>query len=93
MTTVPYRCSDCLDHTLRREYDVTHLSKSCPSCGEFARFVNGDVLAKFEEFEASPPDELAWERLGRLEKFAVAEGLVRRGKTLSDYDVESGAAD
>ena len=93
MTTVSYRCSDCLDHAVSREYDVSNLSMSCPSCGEFARFVHGDVLARFREFEESPPANLDWERLDRLEKFVIAEGLVRRGKTLDDYDVAAGGAD
>lgn len=93
MTTVSYRCSDCLDHTVRREYDVSHLSMSCPSCGEFARFVHGDVLDTFREFEEASPTGLDWDRLSRLEKFAIAEGLVRRGKTLDDYDVTSAEAD
>ena len=66
MTTVSYRCSDCLDHAVSREYDVSHLSMSCPSCGEFARFVHGDVLDRFREFEGSPPADLDWERLDRL---------------------------
>ena len=93
MTTVSYRCSDCLDHVVSREYDVSNLSMSCPSCGEFARFVHGDVLDRFREFEASPPSDFGWERLDRLEKFVIAEGLVRRGKSLDDYDVAAAEAD
>ena len=89
MTTVSYRCSECLDHVFSREFDVSHLSASCPSCGEFARFVHGDVLDTFREFEESPPSGLDWERLEKLEKFVIAEGLVRQGRTLDDYDVES----
>ena len=89
MTTVSYSCSECLDQTISREYDVSHFTMSCPSCGEFARFVHGDVLAKFEAFEESPPEEFGWERLGKLEKFVIVEGLVRQGKTLDDYSVAS----
>ena len=92
MTTVSYRCADCLDHVVSREYDVSHLSMSCPSCGEFARFVHGGVLETFREFEESPPSDLDWDRLEKLEKFVIAEGLVRQGKTLDDYDVESGGS-
>ena len=93
MTTVSYRCSECLDHTISRDYDVSHLTMSCPACGEFARFVHGDVLAKFEAFEESPPEGFGWERLGKLEKFMVAEGLVRRSKTLDDFSVGSADAE
>jgi hypothetical protein len=89
VTTVTYRCSNCFDHTVTRDYDVSHISVSCDACGEFARFVHTDVLAKFREFEASPPADLDWERLGTLEKFMVAEGIVRQGKTLADYDTRS----
>lgn len=87
MPSVSYRCSACFDHTLTREFDVSHLSVQCPNCGEFARFVHEGVLEQYEAFEESPPADLDWERLGRMEKFVVAEGLVRQGKTLDDYDV------
>ena len=89
MSTVSYRCANCFDHAVTRAYDVSHLSRSCPSCGEFARFVHGAVLETFEAYEETPPTALDWERLDRLEKFVVAEGIVRRGRSLTDYDVES----
>lgn len=89
MTTVTYRCSNCFDHTVTRDYDVSHLSVSCDACGEFARFVHTDVLAKFQEFEATPPADLDWERLELIEKFMVAEGIVRQGKTLEDFGTRS----
>lgn len=89
VTTVSYRCSNCFEHTVTRDYDVSHLSVSCDACGEFARFVHTDVLDKVQEFEASPPADLDWERLDRIEKFVVAEGIVRQGKTLEDYDTRS----
>lgn len=89
MPTVAYRCSSCLDHTLTRAFDVSHLSVKCPNCGEFARFVHEGILERYEAFEESPPADLDWEQLGRMEKFVVVEGLVRQGKTLDDYDVES----
>lgn len=92
MTTVSYRCSSCFDQTATRAYDVSHFSRSCPSCGEFARFVHGAVLAKVEEYEETPPAVLDWERLDWTEKLAVAEGIVRRGRTLDDFDVASVAA-
>ncbi|QSG07918.1 FmdB family zinc ribbon protein [Halapricum desulfuricans] len=88
MPTVTYRCTNCLDHTLTREYDVSHFSIRCPNCGEFARFVHGGVLEQYEAFEESPPAELDWGRLGRMEKLVVAEKLVRQGKTLDDFEVE-----
>ncbi|QSG05040.1 hypothetical protein [Halapricum desulfuricans] len=88
MPTVTYRCSNCLEHTLTREYDVSHFSIRCPNCGEFARFIHEGVLEQYEAFEESPPAELDWERLGRMEKLVVAEKLVRQGKTLDDFEVE-----
>ncbi len=88
MPTVTYHCTSCFEQTLTREYDVSHFSVTCPSCGEFARFVHGAVLAKVEEFEESPPDDLDWERLDRMEQFVVAEKLVRQGNTLDDFEVE-----
>lgn len=88
MPTVTYHCSSCFEQTLTREYDVSHFSVTCPSCGEFARFIHGEVLAKVEELEETPPEDFDWGRLSRMEKFVVAEGIVRQGRTLDDYDVE-----
>lgn len=88
-----YRCSNCLDHTVTRAYDVSHISIKCPSCGEFARFLHTGVLEQYRKFEDSPPTDLDWERLDKIEKFVVAEGLVRQGRTLEDYDIESTAND
>lgn len=88
MPTVAYRCSNCLEHTLTRSFDVSHLSIRCENCGEFARFVHEGVLDQYETFEESPPEDLNWERLDRTEKLFVAERIVRQGKTLDDFDVE-----
>lgn len=88
MPTVTYHCSSCFEQTLTREYDVSHFSIRCPNCGEFARFVHAGVLEQYEEFEASPPEELDWERLDRMEKFVVAEKLVRQGNTLDDFEID-----
>lgn len=86
--TVEYHCLNCLDNTVSRDFDVSHLSVTCDACGEFGRFVNGHVLAKFREFEESPPDDLDWERLDRMEKFLVAERIVRKGHSLEDFEIE-----
>lgn len=93
MPTVTYHCSSCFDQTLTRSYDVSHFSVSCPACGEFARFVHEGVLDQYEAFEASPPEEFPWDRLSRLEKFMVAEGIVRQGRSLSDFDVKGDEAE
>ena len=85
MTPITYRCSNCFEHTVTRAYDVSHLSIACDQCGEFARFVHSDVLEQFRAFEESPPSELDWEALGMLEKFVVAEGIVRHGRSISEY--------
>jgi hypothetical protein len=88
--TYTYRCLDCLDHTITRDFDVSHLSVTCNACGEFARFVHEGVYEQYEDFEDSPPADFAWGELSRLQKFMVAEGLVRSGKSLDDFDIDTG---
>ena len=88
--TYTYRCLDCLDHTITRDFDVSHLSVTCDACGEFARFVHEGVYEQYEDFEDSPPADFAWGELSRLQKFMVAEGLVRSGKSLDDFDIDTG---
>jgi len=82
-----YRCSNCLEHTVTRGFDVSHLSVTCEHCGAFARFVNGDVFDQYRAFEASPPESLDWDRLDRVEKFLVCDGVVREGKAVDDFEV------
>jgi len=84
-----YRCLECLEHTLVRPFDVSHLSITCPVCGEFQRFVNEDVYDRFQSFEADPPENLDWERLGEKEKLMVSEQVVRQGRSIEDFDVET----
>jgi hypothetical protein len=93
VTSVTYRCSNCLDHTVARDFDVSHLSRTCDACGEHSRFVHDGVYEQYREFEESPPATLAWERLRQIEKFVVAEGIVRKGRTLDDFDVRSNGSD
>jgi len=81
---------NCLEHTVDREFDTSHLSVTCPNCGSFERFVNEAVFQRFEAFEASPPQSFDWEQLDRTEKFVVAERLVRSTKTLDDFEVVAG---
>ena len=87
MSSRQYRCLSCLEHTLTRSFNAAHLSVTCPNCGSFERFVNEDVYQQYESFEASPPAELDWEQLDRVEKFVVCERLVRSTKTLADFEV------
>ncbi|MFC7186228.1 hypothetical protein [Halorubrum yunnanense] len=87
-----YRCLDCLEHTVSREFDVPHLSVTCPNCGSFERFVNDAVFQQFRAFEESPPTEIDWERLDRTEKLVVSERLVRSTKTLADFEIVEGEA-
>ena len=82
-----YRCLNCLDATVTRTFDTSHLSRTCPDCGSFERFANEAVIERFESLEASPPAELDWGRLERREKLLVAERLARTDKTLADFDV------
>ncbi len=90
--TRAYRCLNCLEHTIEREFDTSHLSVTCPNCGSFERFINEAVFQQFEAFEASPPAEIDWNRLDRTEKLVIAERLVRSTKTLDDFKVVDGAA-
>jgi len=90
--TRAYRCLNCLEHTIDREFDTSHLSVTCSNCESFERFVNETVFQQFEAFEASPPSEFDWNRLDRVEKLMVAERLVRTTKTLDDFEVVEGEA-
>ncbi|WP_049984199.1 hypothetical protein [Halorubrum sp. BV1] len=85
--TRTYRCLGCLDHTLDRAFDTSHLSVTCPSCESFERFVNEAAYQTFRGFEESPPDELDWARLEREEKLLISERVTRTTKTLADFDV------
>jgi DNA-directed RNA polymerase subunit RPC12/RpoP len=85
-----YRCLNCLEHTVSREFDTSHLSVTCPNCDSFERFVNDAVFQQFRAFEESPPAEIDWERLDRTEKLIVSERLVRSTKTLADFAVVEG---
>ena len=89
--TRAYRCLNCLEHTIDREFDTSHLSVTCPNCDSFERFVNEAVFRQFEAYETSPPPEFEWNRLDRTEKLIVAERLVRSTKTLDDFEVVDGA--
>lgn len=83
-----YRCLNCLDHTVVRGFDVSHLTMTCPVCDSFERFVNGDVFEQYEAYEAAPPAELDWGQLDRMEKLMVSEHVVRRGHSPDDFAVE-----
>ena len=83
-----YRCLTCLEHTLTREFDVSHLSVTCPNCESFERFVNDDVYRQFEAYEESPPESLAWGQLDRTEKLMVSERVVRTSRSIEDFDIE-----
>lgn len=87
MTDQAYRCLHCLDREVTRGFDVSHLSRTCETCGEFGRFVNAAVLKQFERFETDPPADLDWDRLDRGRKLFVAERLVRHGHSLADFEM------
>ena len=82
-----YRCLSCLEHTITREFDTSHLSVTCPNCESFERVVNEGVFEQFQAFEESPPSEIDWGRLERTEKFVVAERLARSTKTIEDFAI------
>lgn len=82
-----YRCSNCLDRTVTRGFDVSHISMRCPDCGAFARFVNEAVFDQYRAFEESPPAKLDWERLDLPEKFMICDQIVREGRSVEDFEV------
>lgn len=88
MTERTYRCSNCRDHSVTRDFDVSHLTATCDNCGEFARFVNGRVVEQFERFEAEPPEHLDWDRLDRTEKLLISERIVRQGHSIEDFEID-----
>lgn len=77
-----YRCSNCREHTVRRDFDTSHLSMTCPVCGSFERFVNERVFSQFRAFEASPPDAVEWDSLDRTERLLISERVARAGRSL-----------
>ena len=94
--THEYRCLACEDATVSRDFDVSHLSRTCDVCGEFGRFVNTIVLDQLEALEAESPERLHWEDLDRSRKFLIAERLTRGDYSIDDFEVaapEDEAAD
>ncbi|MFQ3283357.1 MAG: DNA-directed RNA polymerase subunit RPC12/RpoP [Natronomonas sp.] len=83
-----YRCLTCLEHTLSREFDTSHLSVRCPVCSSFERFVNEAVFEQFRAFEESPPESLEWSTLDRGERLMISEAVTRRGRSVEDFSVE-----
>ena len=72
---------------MTREFDVSHLSRTCPVCGEFGRFANTVVVERFNALAADPPGHLHWERLDRLQKWLIAERLSRKDHSIEDIEV------
>ena len=83
-----YRCLGCLDHTVTRGFDVSHVSATCPVCDSFERLVNEAVVEQFQAFEDAPPDHLDWDALERTEKFLVAERVARRGRSVEEFSTD-----
>jgi len=78
-----------MDATVTREFDVSHLTRTCEACGEFGRFINATVVDELDALDADPPAHLHWDRLDRTEKLLIAEHVTRRGYSIDDFDVES----
>jgi hypothetical protein len=88
-----YRCLNCLEDTVTRSYDVSHLTRRCEACGEFDRHVNQRVLDQYDAFEADPPDALDWESLDRTRKLLVAERVARYGRSVESFAPDPDEAD
>lgn len=80
-----YRCLNCLEDTVTRSYDVSHLTRRCDACDEFDRHVNQRVLDQYDAFEADPPDALDWESLDRTRKLLVSERVVRHNRSVESF--------
>lgn len=72
---------------MTREFDVSHLSRTCPVCDEFGRFVNTVVVERFDALAADPPAHLHWEQLDRLQRWMIAERLSRKDHSIDDIEV------
>ncbi|MES3517987.1 MAG: hypothetical protein PPP58_10015 [Natronomonas sp.] len=83
-----YRCLDCLEHTITRPFDTSHLSVTCPNCESFERFINDAVFEKFQSLEESPPESLRWEELDRQKQLMISERVVRTGRSVEDFSVD-----
>lgn len=88
-----YRCLNCLEDTVTRSYDVSHLTRRCGACDEFDRHVNQRVLDQYDAFEADPPDALDWESLDRTRKLLVAERVARHGRSVESFAPDPDEAD
>jgi late competence protein required for DNA uptake (superfamily II DNA/RNA helicase) len=84
-----YRCLNCLEATITRAFDTSHLSTECESCGSFGRFINETVLTQFESFEESPPADLDWSQLDRTEKLLISEQVTRHDRSIEDFSVSA----
>lgn len=75
-----------MEETITRDFDVSHLSRTCSTCGSFQRFVNEVVYEQYREFEESPPEEVDWADLDREEKLRISERVTRTSREIEDYD-------
>lgn len=82
-----YRCLACLEATVSREFDVSHLSRTCDSCDTFGRFINENVYEQFQAFESSPPEAVEWDRLEREEKLMLSERVTRTSRSIDEFEL------
>ncbi|WP_338737892.1 hypothetical protein [Haloplanus salilacus] len=88
-----YRCIECLEERVTREFDVSHLSRTCPVCDKSTRFANTVVVEQFDALAADPPAHLHWDQLDRLRKWLIAERLSRKDYTIDDIAVTAADAE
>jgi hypothetical protein len=84
-----YRCLGCVEHTVTRNFDTSHLAMTCPGCESFERLVNEAVFEQYRRLEETPPESLEWEALDRSRKLLISEQLVRRDRSIEDFAVEA----
>ena len=84
-----YRCLNCLDATITRDFDTSHLKTQCSTCDSFGRFINAAVFDQFQSLEESPPETLQWSLLDRREKLVISEQIVRRGRSIDEFTVSA----
>lgn len=82
-----YRCLDCVEETITRNFNTSHLKTQCSRCDSFSRFINEAVFDQFQAFEESPPEPIQWSLLDRTEKLVISEQVVRRGRSIDEFTV------
>lgn len=83
-----YTCEQCLEETVERDFNVSHVIRVCSACGDSHRFINSHVLETHSELEEEPPEGVEWGRLSASDQFRIAERIARYDTTRDDITME-----